>query len=228
MTYLKSLVVALALAIPVPVVAGQIVVQGVGAVEQAPDMAIINLGARFQAHTAREALDEVNKRTQAAIDVLTEMGIKPRDMQTGDLYLNPIWDHGRNTNEIARIRGYEAGNRLTVRVRDLAVLGRAMDQVVSDGANVFNGLQFALQDPSEALAEARRLAVLDAKDKAELYATAAGVSLGKIESITEGSRSAPQPVFMARAEMVADSSVPVSAGELKTTASVSIIYEIAE
>ncbi len=224
----RQFLFAAALIVPSLAQAGEIVVQGRGSVEQAPDMAIISLGARFQAHTAREALTEVNKRTQAAFDVVKELGVEPRDMQTGQLYLNPIWDHGSSRNEIARIRGYEAGNRVTVRIRDLSVLGKAMDEMVSDGVNVFNGLSFALQDPTESVAEARRKAIADARAKAELYAKAAGVTLGSIVSINEGSAPRPQPMLMARAEMAMDSGVPVAAGELTTAATVTIVYEIAE
>lgn len=224
----RQFLFAAALIVPSLAQAGEIVVQGRGSVEQAPDMAIISLGARFQAHTAREALTEVNKRTQAAFDVVKELGVEPRDMQTGQLYLNPIWDHGSSRNEIARIRGYEAGNRVTVRIRDLSVLGKAMDEMVSDGVNVFNGLSFALQDPTESVAEARRKAIADARAKAELYAEAAGVTLGPIVSINEGSAPRPQPMLMARAEMAMDSGVPVAAGELTTAATVTIVYQIAE
>jgi uncharacterized protein YggE len=227
MQFLRSLVLATAVMIPASLQAGEIVVQGRGVVESAPDMAVVTIGARFQAHTAREALREVNARTAAAMEVMSKMGVEAKDMQTGDLYLNPLWDRGASHNEVARIRGYEAGNRITIRVRDLSVLGTALDEMVSDGANVFNGLQFALQDPSEALAEARRRAVQDAIDKATLYADAAGVSLGAILSINEGGIQTPKPMFQERAALAMDAAVPIAAGELQTSANVTIVYEIA-
>lgn len=228
MRVFKRIVLVAALMVPAIAQAGEIVVQGRGTVEQAPDMAVISLGARFQAHTAREALDEVNKRTKAAFDVMEKLGVEPRDMQTGNLFLNPIWDHGSNQNEVARIRGYEAGNQVSIRIRDLSVLGPALDEMVTKGANVFNGLSFALQDPTDALAEARRKAVQDARAKAELYAGAAGVTLGPIVSINEANVAMPRPRFMARAEMAMDAGVPVAPGELSTQATITIVYEIAE
>lgn len=228
MRVFKRIVLVAALMVPAIAQAGEIVVQGRGTVEQAPDMAVISLGARFQAHTAREALEEVNKRTQAAFTVVEKLGVEPRDMQTGNLYLNPIWDHGSNQNEVARIRGYEAGNQVTIRIRDLSVLGSALDEMVTKGANVFNGLSFALQDPTDALAEARRKAVQDARAKAELYAGAAGVALGPVISINETHVAPPRPRFMARAEMAMDAGVPVAPGELSTQATITIVYEIAE
>ena len=227
MQFLRSLVLATAVMIPASLQAGEIVVQGRGVVESAPDMAVVTIGVRFQAHTAREALSEVNARTAAAMEVMSKMGVEAKDMQTGDLYLNPLWDRGASHNEVARIRGYEAGNRITIRVRDLSVLGTALDEMVSDGANVFNGLQFALQDPSEALAEARRRAVQDAIDKATLYADAAGVSLGAILSINEGGIQTPKPMFQERAALAMDAAVPIAVGELQTSANVTIVYEIA-
>ncbi|CUK24295.1 26 kDa periplasmic immunogenic protein precursor [Cognatishimia activa] len=228
MQILKNFAVVAALSVPVMGEAGEIAVQGRGVVEQAPDMAVITLGARYQAFTAREAMDEVNKRTQAALAIMERLGVEPRDMQTGSLYLNPVWEHGNNRIDVARIKGYEAGNQMTVRIRDLEILGKALDEMVSDGVNAFNGLSFGLQDPSEAMNEARRKAVEDAVAKATLYAEAAGVELGDIKSINEGGISMPQPRFMARTEMAMDSGVPIASGELSTQAIVSIVFEIAE
>ncbi|SHH69662.1 SIMPL domain-containing protein [Cognatishimia maritima] len=228
MLKLKTFAVMAALALPAVAHCGEIVVQGRGVVEQAPDMATLMLGARYQAYTAREAMDQVNQRTQAAIDIMLRLGVEPRDMQTGNLYLNPVWERGDNRIDVARIKGYEAGNQLSVKIRDLSLLGQALDEMVSDGVNAFNGLSFGLQDPTEATNEARRRAVEDAVAKAELYADAAGVELGAIRSISEGGISMPQPRFIARAEMAMDSGVPISEGELSTQATVSIVFEIAD
>ncbi|MFY0595712.1 MAG: SIMPL domain-containing protein [Cognatishimia sp.] len=228
MQFLQKIALVTALALPVPLWAGELTVQGRGTVEQAPDMAVISLGARYQAFTAKEAMSEVNKRTQAALDIMERLGVEPRDMQTGSLYLNPVWERGDNRIDVARIKGYEAGNQMRVRIRDLSILGSALDEMVSDGVNAFNGLSFALQDPSHAMDEARRKAVADAVSKAKLYAEAAGVELGAVLSISEGGISVPQPRFMARAEMAMDSGVPVAAGELSTQATVSIVFDIKE
>ncbi len=228
MRILRNLFVVMALSTPFAASAGEIAVQGRGVVEREPDMAVMSLGARFQAFTAREAMDQVNRRTKRAIEILEKLGIEPRDMQTGNLYLNPVWERGDNRIDVARIKGYEAGNQLTVRMRDLTLLPEALDEMVRDGVNAFNGLNFALQNPSGALEEARREAVADAIAKAKLYATAAGVELGDIKSISEGGISMPQPRFMARSEMAMDAGVPIAAGELSTQATVTVIFEIAE
>jgi uncharacterized protein YggE len=76
------------------------------------------------------------------------------------------------------------------------------------------------------LAQARADAVSDARAKAQIYAKAAGVSLGPILSISENGGQGPRPVYMAMPMMRAAKAVPVAAGEESITAEVSIVWEI--
>ncbi|WP_370228680.1 SIMPL domain-containing protein [Cognatishimia sp.] len=223
-----SLVLAAALAIPTFGFGGEIVVNGQGSVEQVPDMATITLGSQFAAKQAGDALDQVSEATAAVLETLTEMGLEPRDIQTSGLYLNPVYDDSYTRHGARNIRGYSAGNTVHILVRDLDKLGVLLNEVVENGANTFNGLSFGLQDATDAKNEARRRAVADARAKAELYAEAAGVSLGKIVELKDGSTSAPQPVFMKAAAMEMADSVPIAEGEVSTSARVTITFEIAE
>ncbi len=228
MLKIHSWALALALAVPSFGLAGEIVVQGQGSVEQAPDMATITLGSQFAAKQADDALDQVSEATATVLATLTELGVEAKDVQTSGLYLNPVWDDSYNRHGGRNIRGYSAGNTVHIRVRDLEKLGGLLDQVVEDGANTFNGLSFGLQDSTDAKNEARRRAVADARAKAELYAEAAGVSLGKIIELTDGVTSSPQPMFMERSAMVMSDAVPIAEGEVSTSARVTITFEIAE
>ena len=122
---------------------------------------------------------------------------------------------------------YLAMNQLTVRVRDLDALGGVLDRTIQDGANTFNGLTFGLADPVPALNEARKLAVADAMARAKLLTDAAGLVLGPVVAITEGGASIPMPMFrMADAEFAR--AVPVAAGEISTSASVTMVSELSE
>lgn len=219
---------AVALAVPSFGLAGEIVVHGQGSVEQAPDMATITLGSQFAAKQADDALDQVSEATATVLATLTELGVEAKDVQTSGLYLNPVWDDSYNRHGGRNIRGYSAGNTVHISVRDLDKLGGLLDQVVEDGANTFNGLSFGLQDSTDAKNEARRRAVADARAKAELYADAAGVSLGKIIELSDGVTSSPQPMFMERSAMVMSDAVPIAEGEVSTSARVTITFEIAE
>lgn len=201
-------------------------VDGRGVVEVAPDMAVIILGVTAQGKQAREALNLNTSRMTETLRVLQEAGIAPRDVQTQNLSLNPVWNRPRDGQDTPpEITGFQARNVVTVRVRDLEKLGGILDAVVSAGANEFQGLSFGLQDPEETKDEARRRAVADARRKAELYAQAAGQELGQLVSMTEAAdRGAPRPMMMEMARSAGPT--PVAEGELSVEAGVSVIYEL--
>jgi uncharacterized protein len=226
-------VLAMALMLGLPAFAetapATISVTGEGKVEIAPDMATLNLGVTTEADTAAAALKANSDGIAGALSRLKDAGIAERDLQTSGLTLNPRYDYGSSGGE-AKITGYVAANMVTVRVRDLAVLGQTLDAVVTDGANTLGGLSFGLQEPDSTMDEARRRAVADATHKATLYSEAAGVKLGRIMSIADqGNYGGPQPMMMAEARFAKDAgSVPVASGELTVGATVAVTYEIAE
>lgn len=211
-----------------PVFAGQVVVTGLGTVEMTPDMATINVGVRTDAANASQALENNSVATGEMLTLLSELGIEQRDIQTSNLSLSPVWDNrGSDADSRPHIVAYRVSNNVTVTVRSLGDLGAILDDIVRNGANEFYGLTFGLQNPAPVLDEARVKAIQDAQYKASLYATAAGVELGDILSISEPGASAPEPIV--RAEFAARAvAVPVAAGEIGTSAQVTIVYAIAD
>jgi uncharacterized protein YggE len=205
---------------------GTITVSGEGVVSAVPDMAVITMGASAETETAKSAMDETSDITAAILQRLTEAGIDARDIQTSDLSLNPIWSNRSSSDERPRIDGYQASNRVTVRVRDLDALGSILDAVLTDGANRLGGLQFTLADPDPLMDEARRRAVADARDRAQLFAEAAGVELGALRSLSENGARMPRPEMMSMAR-ASDGAVPVAQGEAELRAGVTLVYEIA-
>jgi uncharacterized protein YggE len=204
---------------------GRITVSGEGSVFAVPDMAVISMGATAEAKTAKAAMDQTSDITAAILAQLSGFEIAPRDIQTSDLSLNPVWTNRGDTNDRPRIDGYQASNRVTVRIRDLDTLGPVLDAVLTDGANRLGGLQFALSDPEPAMNDARRLAVADAVAKATLFADAAGVELGALISLSETGIMMPRPEMMSMAR-AADAGVPVAQGEAEVMAGVTLVYEI--
>ncbi len=216
------LMAGLANAQTAPKMPAQITVTGEATVTAAPDLATISLGvttidvmaaAAMQANST--ALSSVMQRLQAA-------GIDNRDLQTSNLQLNPNWTN--SDSGIATISGYTASNILSVRVRDLTILGNVLDAVITDGVNTLNGISFGQSDPHPIQDAARQAAVADALGRAQLLTKAAGVTLGRIMSISENTGyGAPVPMFAA-ADMA--KSVPVAAGEIGVSASVTIVFEL--
>lgn len=229
---LRAAVLALPLMVPLALPAladapATITVTGRGAVEAAPDMAVLSLGVTTSAATAAEAMAANSAALQAVIDRLTEAGFATRDVQTSSLSLNPNWEGQGQDGAPLRIASYTASNQVMIRVRDLATLGTVLDAVVTDGANTMNGLSFGLSEPRPAEDAALRAAVEDARAKAELMASAAGAQLGRILSISEhGGYAPPMPMFRADAMMA--EAVPIAPGEISTQASVTIVWELAQ
>jgi uncharacterized protein YggE len=226
------IVFATLMALGLPAMADEgprLTVTGEGRVDTAPDMATISLGVTTEGDTARAALDANNAQLDAVLDRLRAAGIEDRDMQTTGLSLNPRYNYDQSSGGGNQITGFTASNAVTVRVRALDALGGILDASVGDGANTLNGLSFGLADPVPATDEARKRAVADARRKAELYAAAAGVSLGAVQSISEQmSFGGPMPMAMADAGFAKEASVPVATGEVGMAAQVTIVYAISQ
>ncbi len=231
MRFISALALSAAVALPLaaPTLAQEdtnpmITVTGIGTVEAVPDIATLMIGVTTQGDTAAAAMAANSASVEAVIARLTAAGIEARDMQTSNLSLNPNWT-GYDSS-VPTISGYVATNLLTIRVRKLDALGTVLDAAITDGANTLNGLTFDLAEPEPARNEARKEAVADARAKAELLAVAAGVTLGRIISISEVSvGTEPMPMFRQDA---ASAAVPVAGGEVGMSASITISYEIVE
>jgi len=202
-----------------------ITVTGEGSVAAAPDMAWVTLGVSHVAPTAAEAVAQMSTDMSAVFEVLAGAGIAGPDVQTGQLQLYPTY--GESSYDTSPpVTGYVAATDVTVRVRDLAEVGAVLDAVVQGGANTFGGIRFDLADPAAAMADARRDAVADGRAKAELYAAAAGVTLGDLVTLSE-TNNYFAPV-MAEARLDAASPVPIAAGEVNYSVSVTMVYAIGE
>lgn len=201
----------------------QITVTGRGEVAVAPDIARITLGVAQEAKAATEAMDLMGADMAQVLAGLTVAGVAPEDMQTSGLNLEIIRDYNSNRDN-PRITGYIARSDIAVTIRDLDALGAVLDTLIEGGANQMNGLQFDVADRAPHLTAARQAAVADARAKADTFATAAGVSLGQVQTIREGGQAAP-PLPMMEMRMAADSGpVPVAQGQIVIGADVIITY----
>ena len=198
---------------------------GHGVVKGAPDQVQVNAGVTVSAATAAQALAANTARMKTVFAALEKMGVPARNIQTTNFSVSPQYTGGNN-NERPRLTGYQVHNNVSVRLDDVSRLGSALDALVTAGANQMNGINWSIREPAPMLAKARAEAIADAKLRAETYAKAAGVTLGPIQSINEGSAAMPpRPMYRAMA-MQADSAVPVAAGEESVAADVSVVWEI--
>lgn len=226
---------ALLASLATPALAGSIAIEGRGEVTAAPDMAMINSGVTTQGATAREALDANSAAMAELFAAYEAAGIETRDIQTSGFTVNPnyVYSDDRDANGYSlppKINGYQVSNTVTVTVRDLEALGSILDKSVTVGANTINGISFAVADPSNLYNEARKSAFADARSKAEIYATAASVTLGDIEKIaeTQGMVAPPMPYAQYARADAASGAVPIGNGELTFGINVTVEWDLAD
>jgi uncharacterized protein YggE len=198
-------------------------VTGEATVTAAPDLATVTLGVTTTDALAGAAMKANSAALATVMERLQAAGIADRDLQTSNLQLNPNWTNPENGG-MATISGYTASNMLSVRVRDLAILGAVLDAAITDGANTLNGISFGQADPRPIQDAARKAAVADAIARAKLLTDAAGVKLGRVLNISENAGYGAPMQMLAAADMA--KSVPVAAGEIGVTASVTMVFEL--
>jgi uncharacterized protein len=203
-------------------------VTGEATLSVAPDQAEIEAGVTSDGKTARAASDANNTTMGQLLLALKAANIDAKDIQTSRLSLQPQYSNhsGASANSgPPTVVGYRASNRVIVRLRDVLKVATTIDMLVGAGATDIGGINFMVSQASKLLDDARAQAMADARRKAEIYAKAAGVTLGASLSISEGNASVP--MFrgkMAMAPMAA--AAPVAQGEETLSVAVNVSWAI--
>ncbi len=200
-----------------------ITVHGTGKVTLTPDMAIVVLGADAQSSSAKAAQANASALMNAVIAAVKKHGVAPADMATVNVSLGPVYDYNNGTQKLT---GYHASQSLQVKVRKLSDTGSLIDDAVAAGATQIAGVSLSVADQDAAAAQARTLAVADAKQKAEALAKAAGVTLGAPIALTETSSPIPTAVPAYAAGAAKDVALTVVPGSFEVTVDVDVSYAI--
>jgi uncharacterized protein len=196
-----------------------------------PDVALITLGVESAGKEARDVLTANSKATADVISALKADGIDAKDLQTSGFSVHPNIQRPQDSsisssNVGPTITGYTVSNTVNVTLHDMPKLGDMLDKAVSAGANTIDGVQFDVSNQSALLDGARKAAFEDAKRKAEIYATASGLKLGKLIELTESTGPIVGGLYRARA-MKADA-VPIESGQSTLSVSVSARFELVD
>jgi hypothetical protein len=193
-----------------------------GRVTRTPDIAVVRAGIVTQDANAAAALKANAARMAAVLAAVKKLGIADRDVQTSQISLQPQYRYAEGQPPV--ITGYQATNQLTLKLRDVARAGGALDVLVAQGANTIDGPTLMIDAADAAMDEARTDAVRRARARAELYASAAGLRVDRILSISEGAAAAPGPVPVMMARMQADASSKIMPGEQAVDAVISVRF----
>lgn len=197
--------------------------EGTGIVLAAPDIVIITIGVTTRGDNPAAALDANSADMRSVIDSILAAGVPESDIVTSNFSISPIYaNRQQGDNQPLPIIGYSVSNQLTVRI-DIDASGAVLNQVVAAGANQINGIRFDIAEPQPLQDEATTAAIADARRQAELMASAAGVRLVRVLSVSAYANSNSQVQFLARAE----AAVPIMGGEQAITANATLVFEIA-
>jgi uncharacterized protein YggE len=188
-----------------------------------PDLAQVDGGVTSEAKTAREASDANNAAMGKVLLALKGAGIDEKDFQTSRLSLQPQSAPNRTSGPPV-IVSYRASNRVTIRLRDVTKVAGVIDTLVGAGANDIGGINFMVSQSSKLLDQAREQAIADARRKAEIYAKAAGVTLGAPISISE--EGSPAPIQFRKMVAPMAAATPVAQGEETLGVTVSVSWAI--
>lgn len=207
--------------------AARIIVTGEGSVHVAPDYAEIGCGVTTKAKTAKEATDANSKAMNAVAAALHGAGIEQKDIQTTRFSLQPVYAPPQPNAE-PKLTGFSVANEFRVTVRQIGNIGDILDRLIAAGATDAGSVEFLHSDPAKALDRARTAAIADAKRKAQLYAQAAGVTLGGVGFISEESAYTPPMVLGAMRAAPAMAAVPIAPGEDTLRVRLTVGFAIAQ
>lgn len=204
-----------------------IAVSGTGRIVLSPDVADLRLGVMSTATTVKAARQAAATSMTAVIASLKKLGVDDKDIQTTILSLQPTYDYSSNTNP-PRLTGYTLSNAVAVTIRDLEVVGDAIDGALAAGATTLDGVSFRVADQANAEKQARQAAMTEASAKAKTLAEAAGVTIAGVASISETVAPIPYPVYYgaAGAPAAKDVQTPVQPGTNEISVTVNVVYLI--
>ena len=211
-------------------------VNGNGAVNASPDIAIISLGVETRADTVSAARSQAATAMTAILASLKSNGIADKDVQTTSFNIQPVTVYEERTvngirQSTPRIVGYRVTNNVQAKVRALDKVGAAVDGAAAAGGDAtrINSISFSIDDQKPLEATARELAVKDALAKAQALAKTAGVKVGDAISIVEFSATPVvqrELLAFAAPKAAGDSSTPFAGGELEVRIQVQVVFSI--
>lgn len=199
-----------------------VVTSGEGVIEVPPDRAWITITAESRASNPRDAQKRNAETMAPVLEKLKAAGVSADAIKTVGYDLQQEWDYVNNRRVS---RGYVARNTVDVRVDAIDRVGELLEIAVGLGATSVGGVRFGLKDRAKLEREALRLAVTEARQRAEAAAAGAGMSIARVQRIDAhpaGPVPLPKLAYAREQAAAADAAPPISAGQLEIRAQVTL------
>ena len=201
----------------------QINVNGEGKVKVIPDQATIAVTVETKGNNAKDVKKENDVKIDAVLKFIKKMNLAPADYKTQRVSLNPQYDYEKKKHS------YNATQTIEILLRDLSKYDELMEGLVNEGINRIDAVTFQSSKLAQYQSEARKLAMKEAKMKAEDYVSVLGQKVGRAMTISDNSQTYyPQPMYAAMKTMEkSDASEPretLALGEINITANVLVSF----
>ncbi|MEN2413330.1 SIMPL domain-containing protein [Flavobacterium mesophilum] len=199
-------------------------VNGEGKVKVAPDQVCVSATVETKGNNAKDVKKQNDEKMDAVLKFIKKMNIPTADFKTKQVALNPQYDYEKKKTS------YNATQTVEIIVRDLSKYDELMEGLVQQGINRIDKVTFESSKEAQLQIEARKLAMKDAKAKADDYVSVLGQKVGKAFTITDNSQIyRPQPMYAAMrmkesADSMGASNETLAIGEIEITANVSVSF----
>lgn len=203
----------------------QISVAGEGKVKVIPDQAIINVGFQNSGKDSKEVKNLNDEVVDKVIKFLKKSGIPAIDYKTNNVSLYKSYDYDKKKYN------FQASQTLSITLKELSKYDEIMIGLNDTGVNTINGVEFKSSKMEDYEREARKKAMLNAKQKASDYVSVLGQKVGKALLITDNSQTYfPQPVYKGGMMTMAADSVQtretLAVGEMEVITNVNVTFEL--
>jgi uncharacterized protein YggE len=198
-------------------------VSGEGKVKIAPDQALISISIETKGTKAVDIKQENDKKMDAILKFIKKSNIAAEDFQTQRISLNPNYDYEKKKYS------YIATQSVEILLKDLSKYDTLMEGLVNEGINRIDNVEFKSSKLVQLQSDARKLAIKDAKAKAEDFVSVLGQKVGKAIVISDNSQIyVPQPrMYAMKSSNAMDESISketLAIGEMEITANVSVSF----
>ncbi|QSB28751.1 SIMPL domain-containing protein [Flavobacterium sp. CLA17] len=202
----------------------QINVNGEGKVKVAPDQVCISATVETKGNNAKDVKKQNDEKMDAVLKFIKKMNIPTADFKTKQVALNPIYDYEKKKTT------YNAAQTVEIVLKDLSKYDELMEGLVGQGINRLDNVSFESSKLAQYQSEARKLAIKDAKAKAEDYVSVLGQKVGKAYTISDNSQVYhPQPMYAAMrmkesADTTGAANETLAIGEIEILANVTVSF----
>jgi hypothetical protein len=204
----------------------QICVSGEGKIKTRPDQAIINIAIESKGAEAVDVKKENDIAVDKVLQFIKKMKIPSEDVMTQNVSLNSNYDYEKKKHN------YMATQTISIQLKDLSQYAELSAGLVDAGVNRIDNVEFKSSKLKSLQSEARKMAIKDAKGKAEDYVSALGQKMGKAILVNDNSQANyPMPMYknmtaMSMADGAQSQAETIAIGEIEIVANVSVCFAL--